>query len=283
MRNVLIIISFIISSCAKGQDFSYESISKDTLFVIKDIDINKDGIKDKVACNKYGNDLIFYTQKNNSYTEVYHGDNYNMDGIYSLIQINGYTNNNNVLYIKNIFNGSGGQTIDYFLSYSNEDWQLSQSITNSSTYFDTKICQINYLVRDKTEECFIHKRNEDFKQDDIILEIINSINENKNLINCEFIFSILNNSPITVRNVTSYNNLAFALEQLVKYNESIYLLQKVLKKFPNRTVAYINLGDAYWGLKQTENARKAYQKYVELMKSSAKEAKIPKRVLERIK
>jgi tetratricopeptide (TPR) repeat protein len=142
---------------------------------------------------------------------------------------------------------------------------------------------MNYLTRDKTEKCFMHKRNEDFKQDDIILEITNSLNENKNLINCEFIFSILNISPITIRNVVLYNNLAFALEQLVKYNESIYLLQKVLKKFPNRTVAYINLGDAYWGLKENSKAKQAYQKYIELMKASGKESKIPKRVFERVK
>ena len=94
-------------------------------------------------------------------------------------------------------------------------------------------------------------------------------------------FGIANN--ISSKNIRLFNDIAYYLEQSSSFYESKTILEKVTQISPNRTVAYINLGDAYWGLKQTENARKAYQKYVELMKSSAKEAKIPKRVLERIK
>ncbi len=84
-------------------------------------------------------------------------------------------------------------------------------------------------------------------------------------------------------NITSYNNTAYYLEHLGFYSEAIYVLENLLSYFPNRTVAYINLGDAYWGLEEKDNARQAYQKYIELMKANGKESKIPQRIFDRIK
>jgi tetratricopeptide (TPR) repeat protein len=84
-------------------------------------------------------------------------------------------------------------------------------------------------------------------------------------------------------NQTGINNIAYYLEKSELYDESIYILNNLINHFPNRTVAYINLGDAYWGLKENYKAKEAYQKYMELMKASGRESKIPKRVFERIK
>ncbi len=84
-------------------------------------------------------------------------------------------------------------------------------------------------------------------------------------------------------NVHEVNNIAYYLEQSGQYSESVFLLERILKKFPNRTVAYINLGDAYWGLGKQKQAKEAYEKYIELMKTNGKESKIPQRVYERIK
>ncbi len=61
------------------------------------------------------------------------------------------------------------------------------------------------------------------------------------------------------------------------------VLEKILEKFPNRTVAYLNLGDAYWGLDDKAKAKEAYQTYIKQMKESGKEKKIPQVVLERVK
>jgi hypothetical protein len=84
-------------------------------------------------------------------------------------------------------------------------------------------------------------------------------------------------------NVNKYNDLGFFLEQGKKYREAVELLEKVVNADPNRTVAYINLGDAYFGLKDSAKAKKAYLKYIDLMKKDGKSAKIPKRVFERVK
>lgn len=88
--------------------------------------------------------------------------------------------------------------------------------------------------------------------------------------------------PIS-KDIVGYNNSAYYLEQKGFYQSAIYLLTKIIEESPNRTVAYINLGDAYWGLKVTDQAKQAYQKHIELMKANGKENKIPKRILDRIK
>ena len=85
------------------------------------------------------------------------------------------------------------------------------------------------------------------------------------------------------KDVSMTNDIAFFLELTKNYNESIYLLEKILEKFPNRTVAYLNLGDAYWGLDDKTKAKEAYQTYIKQMKENGKEKKIPKVVLERVK
>ena len=63
---------------------------------------------------------------------------------------------------------------------------------------------------------------------------------------------------------------------------TIQNLEKIIKKFPNRTVAYYNLGDAYWALGEKEKAINAYTIYVEQMCHKGLQKKIPKVVLKRI-
>ncbi len=87
--------------------------------------------------------------------------------------------------------------------------------------------------------------------------------------------------PIDSTNVTQYNDLGFYLEQGGRYKEAVVLLTEVIKAIPTRTVAYLNLADAYWGLSDTTNASINYCKYIELMKRRNLEKKIPERALER--
>lgn len=279
MKNVLIIISLTIFSFFNSQNIPYENISQNSSYKILDIDINKDGIKDKVGYNQQGNDLLFYIKKENNYINVFHGDNYTMDGIYSTDQIKGYYNNDHVLYIKNIFNGAGGQIIEYFIVYKNKKWELSQTITTSFNFQKTKICNIDALT-DNKEYCITTNNNNP------ITDITQNIKSNKNLnfYSEEYLFSLLNKISLSTKTVTQYNNLAFQLEQVNKYKEAIYLLQQILQKFPTRVVTYLNLADIYWTINNKNLATDNYKKYVMLMKSQKKDLnKIPKQVYERIK
>ncbi len=83
-------------------------------------------------------------------------------------------------------------------------------------------------------------------------------------------------------NVSKYNDIGYYFERSGLFNEAVYLLEKVIEKFPNRTVAYINLGDAYWGLGEIENAKQAYRSYIALMRDAGRESRIPEFVLSRV-
>ena len=96
--------------------------------------------------------------------------------------------------------------------------------------------------------------------------------------NKEFFQKLLPEKPIEKSNQTIYNNIAYYLQKAGSNQEAVYLLEKILEKFPKRTVAYYNLGDAYWALGEKEKAKKAYSTYIKLMKAKGKEKRIPKKV-----
>ena len=50
---------------------------------------------------------------------------------------------------------------------------------------------------------------------------------------------------LSTKNLSSYNDIAYYLQQANANDEAIFLLEKIIEKFPNRTVAYLNLADAY--------------------------------------
>ena len=82
--------------------------------------------------------------------------------------------------------------------------------------------------------------------------------------------------------INKSNDIAFFFEQAGYFKESIYLLEKILEKYPKRTVAYLNIADAYWGDNNKDKAIENYKIYISQMKENGKETKIPKRVFERI-
>jgi len=88
--------------------------------------------------------------------------------------------------------------------------------------------------------------------------------------------------PVSLSNVVHYNNIGYYLDEAGYHEGAIYVLNEVVSAFPNRTVAYINLGDAYWGLEKYSEAREAYQTYIRLMRENNREQRIPQRVLDRV-
>lgn len=89
---------------------------------------------------------------------------------------------------------------------------------------------------------------------------------------------------LDIINVELANNLAFDLQNENANISSRLILESIVEKYPDRVVAWLNLGDVYWSLKDNINAKEAYQKYIFLMKSQKKNlSKIPQRVYERSK
>ncbi|KOY02250.1 hypothetical protein AM274_12875 [Pseudomonas nunensis] len=77
------------------------------------------------------------------------------------------------------------------------------------------------------------------------------------------------------------NDLGFLFGETGYYGESVELLSAVIARSPTRTVAYLNLADSYWGLKDKVRAAQAYKQYAALMTDAGKASKIPARVAER--
>lgn len=135
-----------------------------------------------------------------------------------------------------------------------------------------------------------------FKSDESIAKYTSSITENNLLENINdqiknnqkqfdinSIKIILKEIKITKKTLVMYNDMAYYLEKEKAYEEAVYVLEKIVEKFPNRTVAYLNLGDAYWGLEDKYKAKKAYQTYIKQMREKGKEKKIPNIILQRVR
>ncbi|UZE11871.1 tetratricopeptide repeat protein [Pseudomonas sp. B21-053] len=78
-----------------------------------------------------------------------------------------------------------------------------------------------------------------------------------------------------------YNDIAYYWQQAGFNDDAIWLLEILIANNPERTVAYLNLADAYWGRNEKRIASGHYKKYSELMVLSGKQRKIPERVKKR--
>lgn len=93
---------------------------------------------------------------------------------------------------------------------------------------------------------------------------------------------LLEDVQIEDKNLEQVNTIAFRLEQLGNFEESILLLERILSKFPNRVVANLNLADCYYALDNIEKSKEYYQKYLVLIKQQKNDStKIPERVYDR--
>jgi len=60
------------------------------------------------------------------------------------------------------------------------------------------------------------------------------------------------------------NNAGYAMFRAGKFPESAQWLEQAIALDPNRAIAYVNLGDTYVAMNHKEDAKKAFEKYLEL-------------------
>lgn len=167
-----------------------------------------------------------------------------------------------------------------FYPYYNEQRILNRLYeTNTCDKELTEKANIEVLVGDKWVP---QEQSWNIKKEELNLnEVLKNLKEKKETnLSIENLNVILKNEELNQKTVQKYNDIAYYLQQKNANNEAIFLLEKIIKKFPNRTVAYLNLADAYDGINDKEKAKENYEKYINLMKQENKENKIPKRVLE---
>jgi tetratricopeptide (TPR) repeat protein len=67
------------------------------------------------------------------------------------------------------------------------------------------------------------------------------------------------------RQVRYVNDYGFFLQRAGASKDAVKILEKVVRVAPERTVAWLNLADAYWDSKHTDEAKAAYRRYLKLL------------------
>ncbi|MCW3788864.1 tetratricopeptide repeat protein [Plebeiibacterium sediminum] len=301
--SIFIFLLITLQSFAKEKGIiEYEN---DDAFEMVIIDVNDDGVLDRIFYSKpyEGNKLVFFVNRDNVYKKELESTNFSEDGGLIIREVFKPNDDENVLVIKTYFPDRGTYNKDYYIGFRMDNWVLTKMIVESVNWQEDpsriKICEIkqNVLLKDFTNQInalIIDENDADdslkicynkYGFEDNLREFVNRMqNKAENELICiDRYEQLFGKFSLTISNVSIYNDIAYYLEQRKIYKESIYIIEKIILKFPNRTVAYINLGDAYWGLNENIKAKEAYNKYIELMKANGKEGKIPQRILDRVK
>lgn len=88
-------------------------------------------------------------------------------------------------------------------------------------------------------------------------------------------------NPLTSYNLKAYNDISSRLKDNNSSNEAIYILNKIIAKFPNSIESNLNIADVFWNNNKIVEAKQYYNKYINLTKN--KKIKIPKRIYTRLK
>ena len=131
--------------------------------------------------------------------------------------------------------------------------------------------------------CYFENLNNMIIPNDTLIEFEKKLSLNyTNLamnITIKYLSYYLKQKPITKQTLTKYNNIAYYLQKAGANKEAIFILEKILSKYPNRTVAHYNIADAYWDTNDKEKAIKHYKIYVKQMKQKGKQKKIPNKII----
>jgi tetratricopeptide (TPR) repeat protein len=292
IRHFLLILtfSFFISSCAKPSE-SQEKIGKniDHKSVNKPQNSHKDDQKPKVTIE--GDHLIVvYKNKKEVYKNLIVNEMsvsteliQNTDSSFSLF----YDQNASSTKIKEkydfICSDTGILLIDKEIIKFGPDGLMINRL-----YFD------NFNLLNKTYEDLQSLGAElpdHFKQDSSSMSIYDS--KNVTFATQNFRYSAedlfisypdVKSGDLKISNVESANNQAFNLEKTGANQQSKILLEQIIRQFPDRIVAYLNLADVLWKMQDQDQAKIHYAKYLSLMKSQNKNlSKVPQRVYDRIK
>ncbi len=98
-------------------------------YFVKSIDVNNDGILDKVVSSKsyQGDDLYLYVRKDSDYELVFRGSNLTEDGGLVFRTITAEHNDNEVFSITTFFPDGGLLEAKHLISFSNNEWILKRT------------------------------------------------------------------------------------------------------------------------------------------------------------
>jgi tetratricopeptide (TPR) repeat protein len=282
-----------------------EFVNENEYNVIK-IDLNKDKVQDQLLSSKFlnGFNLLFFIKENENLNLKLKTINFGEDGVFRVVGI--YNDNLEVNEIFKIntqsYNTTGDYKYNYHISYINNNWYLTKIIAKYNEWNPEKSQEVEYtcikkqtvLLEKSFVEVFDFQHSKYCKSkiiqnnglDSFVFlvkkETFNLLNPKLNWLDIQRLKFLFDDFPLTTKSLPPYNNIAYYLQKAGSNKEAIYLLEKILKKYPKRTVAHYNLADAYWELGEKKKAIVSYTTYIEQMCNAGKEKRIPQVVRDRV-
>ena len=120
---------------SETKGFSY--YNKNDSYFVNDIDINNDGVLDKVVSHKkyQGEELLLFISKNNTYKLALKTINFSEDGGNQVVEIKKHKNG---FVIVTSFLDKGFFESHYFIAYKNERWILTNTIYKTKSSNEKK-------------------------------------------------------------------------------------------------------------------------------------------------
>jgi tetratricopeptide (TPR) repeat protein len=240
---------------------------EDYLLILNSLDENKTTLlenRDKLSKRKV---IILKGITSNKYQIIYDNDNLvpcrEFSGKSDFSYDNLSLKNNVFTYSspRSEFGQDYFKLLTYKLKFENNNFKL---IEYQETYSSSP---------EDDDEILIHLNNED---------IIGKSSNPFNFYNWDWCKK--DNLKLTKTNVTKFNDIAYTLYKVKNYHDSVSVLENIILQFPTRVVAYLNIADCYWEMKDKPKAIENYKKYIQLMTEQKKDLnKIPKYVYERVK
>jgi len=301
IRNSLLFAIFAFISLLGANE---EFVNENEFNVIK-IDLNKDKVQDQLLSSKFlhGFNLLFFINENENLNLKLKTINFAEDGVFRVVGI--YNDNLEVNEIFKIntqsYNTTGDYKYSYHVSYINNNWYLTKIIAKYNEWNFEKSQEVEYTcIKNQTvllEKSFVEVfdfQHSKYCKSKIIQnngldsfvflvkkETFNLLNPKLNWLDIQRLKFLFDDFSLTTKSLIQYNNIAYYLQKAGSNEEAVYLLEKILEKFPNRTVAHYNLADAYWALGEKKKAIASYNTYIEQMCNAGKEKRIPQVVIDR--
>ncbi|OOF66688.1 hypothetical protein [Rodentibacter caecimuris] len=149
--NKIIILSMsLISCCVSADNADIKYYLNSDKFFSRDIDIDNDGITDKVisSINGFGDELLFFKKNDDGYCLVFKGNNFSEDGGANINDIKTADNKEDTILI--ITNTGKLNVINrYYIAYDNKKWILKTINSEVSGFLDDYskkyVCRFNKI------------------------------------------------------------------------------------------------------------------------------------------
>lgn len=260
------------------------------------IDINKNGVRDKIITEENGE--LLYVISSSGMPPV-KGSNLTVDGYSVFDDIASLPDDEKGFFIINR-GGNFGAYIKNRVSLINGKYFLTEVMAETSNNIDGIIfsevnCKSDLYIpfenisssdvkqvllspdeKDFSKQC--HEVKKSYFMFPELEALTKSGKISWSLQSAEF---FIEKNNITKDNVVTYNNIAYYIFESSQDNPvTLYILDEILRKFPERAVAHLNKADYLAAHYKCKEAKESYNKYIMLMKNNGKESRIPKRVID---